>query len=223
MDKRKIFLWFVTMIISIITLLIIVKLVFKTENINEGKFRVLDVLITSTAELTDKTSQNGHWSLNISQKNMLSMLIKAGIDANIDRVYVTEAKVNKNKNILFYPLNSEIRLYLNNKKQDMDIEYIIDDAGNIKFDFIVLNENLLKNWEVPENVKEIICDGRIFEIAGLDIDDIEFTLSFNLNILEKNGKNNVLKVELDIPSEELLMNGAYVQRLSTRDFKFKLK
>lgn len=223
MDKRKIFFWFVTVMVSIIILLIIVKLVFKSGNVNEGKFRVVDALITSTAELTDKTSQNGHWSLNISQKNMLCILIKAGKDTSIERMYITDAKVTGNKNILFYLLNSEIRLELTRKKQEMDIEYVIDDNGNIKLEFIVLNENILKNWKVPENVKEIICDGRMFEMAGLGVDDLEFTLSFNLNILEKNGKRNILKVKQHIPSEELLVNGAEVKRLPISDFKFKVK
>ena len=223
MDKRKIFWWFVTVIVAIIILLIIVKLVFKSGSVNEGKFRVVDALITSTAELTDKTSQNGHWSLNISQKNMLSILIKAGKDASIEKMYITDAKVTGNKNILFYLLNSETRLGLTRKKQEMDIEYVIDDNGNIKLEFIALNENILKNWKVPENVKEIICDGRIFETAGLDIDDLGFTLSFNLNILEKNGKTNILKVKQDIPNKELLINGADVRRLPTSEFKFKVK
>lgn len=223
MGKRQIFWGLLMGVISIIAFVIIVKLIFKSDNVNEGKFRIADALLASSAELTDKTTQNGKWSLNISQKNVLALLINVGKDAKIDKIYATDVKIDENKNILFYILNSETRLELNRKKQEMDIEYVIDDNGQIKLEFIALNENILKNWQVPDSVKEIICDGRIFKTAGISLEDLQFTLSFDLNILEKNGKNNVVKVNLELPSEELVINGADVRKLSKSDFKFKVK
>lgn len=223
MDKRKIFGVLLTIILSVIALFFVVKLVFRTDKINEGKFRIADVILTSTAELTDKTEQNGSWSLNISQKNLLSMLIAAGSDASIERIYLSDLKVTGNRSIVFYLSNSENRIELSRKKQELDVEYILDDSNQIKLEFIALNENVVKNWIVPESLKEIICDGRIFETAGLALDDLEYTLSFKLSIVETNGKTNTLKVKLDVPKEELVTSGADVRRLSLTDFKFKVK
>jgi len=223
MDKRKIFNIFITIIISIILLLLVIKLVFRTDKINEGKFRVVDALLTSTAELTDKTKENDAWSLNVSQKNVLSILIDKSIDSNIQKIYLSDIKVTDNKKIVFYLLNSENRIELNRKKQEMEIEYALDENGNIKLEFVALNENVLKNWIIPHTLKEIICDGRIFETAGVNFEDLEYTLAFKLNIVETNGKINELKVELDLPNEELVINGADVRRLDRTDFKFKVK
>jgi len=223
MEKRKIFVILITIILAILALLLVVKLVFRTDKINEGKFRVADVILTSTAELTDKTKQNDVWSLNISQKNLLSMLIAVGSEANIDKIYLSDIKVTGNKNIVFYLLNSENRIELSRKKQDLEVEYVFDENGNIKLEFVALNENIVKNWTVPETLKEIICDGRIFETAGISLEELEYTLSFKLNIVEANGKINELKVKLNLPNEELVINGADVRRLDRTDFKFKVK
>ena len=223
MEKRKIFWVLLTMILAIILLLLVVKFVFKTEKINEGKFRVSDVILTSTAEITDKTKKNATWSLNVSQKNLLSILINAGSEANISRIYLSDLRVTKGKNIVFYLLNSENRIELNRKKQELDLEYELDEENNIKFEFVALNENIMKNWVVPDTINEIICDGRIFEKAQISVGDLKYTLKFKLNIVEANGKTNTLKVSLDMPNEELVINGADVRRLSTNTFKFKVK
>lgn len=223
MDKRKIFELLLTIILAVISLFFVVKLVFRTDKINEGKFRVADVILTSTAELTDKTEQNNTWSLNISQKNLLSMLIAVGSDASIDRIYLSDLKVTGDRSIVFYLLGSENRLELNRKKQELEVEYTLNENNQIKLEFIALNENIVKNWIVPESLKEIICDGRIFETAGVSLKDLEYTLSFKLNIVETSGKTNTLKIKLDVPNEELVTSGADVRRLSLTDFKFKVK
>lgn len=223
MDKRKIFEILLTLFFSVITLVIVIKLVFKTENINAGKFRVSDVILTSSAELEDKTKQNNVWSLNVSQKNLISILINVANEAKIDRIYISEAKVSNNKKIVFYVLNNENRIELNKKKQDLEVDYTLNDDNTIKIELVALNENILKNWHVPETIKEIICDGRIFNTAGLTLSDLEFELSFKLNIVETDGKINSVKVKLKVPNEELVLNGADVRRLDKTDFKFKVK
>lgn len=223
MEKRKIFEILLTIFLSVIALIIVVKLVFKTDNINEGKFKVTDAILTSTAELTDKTKQNEVWSLNISQRNLLSILIQAASEANIDRIYISDAKVTNNKKIVFYLLNSENRIELNKKKQELEVDYTLEENNTIKLEFVALNENIVKNWLVPETIKEIICDGRIFEMAGITLNDLKYTLKFTLNIVETNGKTNELKIEIELPKQELVTKGADVRRLSTNDFKFKVK
>ena len=223
MEKRKIFEILLTILFSAIALVVVIKLVFKSDSINEGRFRISDVILTSTAELEDKTKQNNIWSLNISQKNVLSMLINTASESNIERIYISDAKVTNNKQIAFYVLNNENRIELNKKKQELEVDWTLNEDNTIKLELVALNENILKNWEVPETTKEIICDGRIFESAGLTLSDLEFEMSFKLNIIEKNGKTNTVKVRLDLPSEELVLNGADIRRLNRNDFKFRVK
>ena len=44
MDKQKIFYYFLTVILCVIALNLTLKLVFKTDQINQGKFRVTDAV-----------------------------------------------------------------------------------------------------------------------------------------------------------------------------------
>ena len=88
-------------------------------------------------------------------------------------------------------------------------------------ELIIINENILKNWAIPEGVNEIIYDGRIFTTANMNLKDIQFKIRFDLVITESTGKTNTMKVEMKLPDEKLLVNGADVRRLDVYDFKFK--
>ncbi len=224
MDKQKIFYVLLTLLLSVISLIIVVKLVLKNDDINQGKFRVTDVILSSSAELTNKAEETdvAHWRLNVSNKNVLAMLLTASSESKISKIYLTDIKVSGKRPITFSMASSEQKLELTNKKQELEIEYVLDENNQIKLEFVALNENILKDWVVPESIKEIICDGRIFTTAGLTLRDISFDLSFKLNILETTGKNNTLNVKLELPSKELLENGADVRRLDASDFKFKV-
>jgi hypothetical protein len=222
MEKRTVFYILLTIILSILAFVITLKLVFRTDEINEGKFRVVDVIVTSEAVLTDKTAENDVWSLNISNRNVLSMLINKTEDAKISKIYLSDIKVKANNPIAFYMLDNEAKLTLTNAPQKLDVEYALEENGQIKLEMVALNENVLKNWIVPEGINEIICDGRIFNMAGLSLKDIQFDLKFKLNIVEEMGKINILPVDIEFPAEELLKNGVDIRRLDRTEFKFKV-
>ncbi len=222
MDKQKIFYYFLTVILCIIAFNLTLKLVFKTDQINEGKFRVTDAVLLSEVQLVDKTTTENGWSLNVSQNNRLTFLITPMSSATVKRIYITDLKVKGGQDIVFYVKDNETRLTLNRLPQTLDIEYVIDENGQIKIDLIALNENVLKNWVVPEHIKEIRCDGKIFETAGISLNTIKFDLSFKLNIAEENGKVNTMKVNMTLPNDRLEENGVDVIKLPTNQFKFKV-
>lgn len=223
MKKQKIFIVLLTLIISILLLVVVINLVFKKDTVNEGKCRVTDVILTSSAELENKSEANEKWSIDLSQRNKLSFLITTATDINISRVYLKDLKVKGTDKVVFEQLNSEIKVNLSSEKQDLDLEYTLDENDLMKIELLAINENILKNWEIPEDTKEIVYDGRLLKDVGMSIKDIEFKLSFKLCIEEKTGKTNEMKVEMKLPNEELIENGADVRRLSTKDFKFKVK
>lgn len=222
MNKKKIFWILMTILIAIALLIIVINLVFKSDKVNEGKFRMSDVIITSSAELANKTEKNGVWSIDLSQKNKLSLLITAAAGAEIDKIYLSDITASKN-NVIFSELDNENKLMLNSEEKNLDVEYIVDENNQILLEFIALRENILKDWVVPETIKQIVYDGRMIATAGLQLENIQFKLKFKLNIVESTGKTNVMKVELTFPNEQLITNGVDVRRLSLSDFKFKVK
>lgn len=221
MDKKKIFWVLITLVISVILLVVVINLVFKKDTVNEGKFRVSDVILTSSAELANKTEKNGVWSIDLSQRNKLSMLVTAATGVQIDRIYLSDITVNKG-NVVFSQLDNENKITLSSKPQDLAVEYTLDEKGQILLEFVALNENILKDWGIPEDTKQIVYDGRMVKTAGMELKDIQFKLKFKLNIVEKTGKTSTMKVELKLPNEELVINGADVRRLALKDFKFKV-
>lgn len=221
MDKKKIFWVLMTLVISVLLLIVVINVVFKKDTVNEGKFRVSDVILTSSAELTNKTEKNGVWSIDLSQRNKLSMLVTAATGVEIDRIYLSDVTSNNGK-VIFSQLDNESKLALDNKGQQLAVEYTLDENNQMLLEFVALNENVLKDWIVPESTKQIVYDGRMLNTAGIKLQDIQFKLKFKLHIVESTGKTNTMKVELLLPNEQLVANGADVRRLSLSDFKFKV-
>ena len=222
MEKRKIFWWLITVGIAMLLLLVAIKLIFKSDGVNEGKYRVSDVILTSQAEVENKTSVNNTWSIDLSQNNKLSMLMVAAEDSEIESIKLEDISASKG-NVVIYQTGHENKLNITEENNQLDIEYKPDENGRILVELNILNENILKNYTVPEGTNEIVYDGRIFNTAGLGLKDIKFNISFKLVITEKTGKENVMKVKLTLPYEELLTEGASVRRLDLSGFKFKVK
>ena len=222
MEKKKIFWWLVTAGVAMVILLIAVKLLFKSDSVNEGKFRVSDAILTSSAKVENKTNLNQKWSIDLSQNNKLSMLLVASENAEIDSIFIDDISTSKD-NIVIYQVENENKMRITEENNKMDIEYTLDENGQILVELNILNENILKNYVIPEGTNEIVYDGRIFKTAGLGLKDIKFKISFKLIITEKTGKSNVMKVKLTLPYEELLKDGASVRRLDLSNFRFKVK
>ena len=221
MDKKKIFWVLMTLVISVVLLIVVINLVFKKDTVNEGKFRVSDVILTSSAELTNKTEKNGVWSIDLSQRNKLSMLVTAATGVEINKIYLSDVTASRG-NVVFSQLDNESKITLSSSLQDLAVEYVVDENNQILLEFVALNENILKDWTIPDTTKQIVYDGRMITDAGLTLKDVQFKLKFKLNIVESTGKTNTMKVKLLLPNEELLINGADVRRLSLSDFKFKV-
>lgn len=223
MDKQKTFWTLITIIVAIVFLFVVINVVFKSDSVNEGKFRVTDAILTSTAELANKSDINGTWSINVSQRNMLSLLISAASESEIAKVYLSDISVSGNNSVVVSQLDKEVKSVLNNGEDSLELDYSLTEEKQMLLELVFLNENILKNWNVPESIKEIVYDGRIFRTAGMKLNDVQIKLQFKLNIVEKIGKTNVLKVKMILPNEELLTTGADVRKLPLIDFKFRVK
>ena len=221
MNKKNIFWILITIVISVILLIFVINVVFKKDTVNQGKFRVSDVILTSTAELANKTQKNGVWSIDLSQKNKLSMLINAASTVEIDKIYLSEITASK-AGVVFSEYNNENKIVLDRTKKELNVEYVLDENNQILLEFVAINENVLKDWAVPDDMKQIVYDGRMITDANIAFEDVQFKLKFKLNIVETTGKINTMKVELLLPNSELVSNGADVRRLSLSDFKFKV-
>ena len=237
MKKNEKLIRFIIFIISVsITVLLVFLILDTTGKINQGKFRINDFVITSIAkvdEVQDKTEADAEikslsdFKLNITQSNDLTFLI-AKID-DLDKVEITNIYLDNIK--LSYPkIKGDLFLYQDNENKinllDKNIKYDlvkIDTDGQYLVNFKIDNFNCIQNAVLPENTSTITFDGSIFNILNFKISDINFKISFNLNVVDSSGKINICSVNIDMPNESLIKDGMVIIKEDLSKYNFYLK
>lgn len=219
-NGKKVFFVLVSLIVAAVILVFLIKLLFVNNKINQGKFRVSDALLTSVAEFIDKSDETGKWSYDVWQNNVLTLLINTS-DTEISRAFISDVQSFRN-GIELSQKDSEITL-LSDSQGELDLLSDVSDDGTVIYEINITNKKALESFEVPEDITEITHDATFFAYAGIDEEDLTFSISFNLNIQETNGNENVMKVELDLPQGDITQTGTNVTRLDLNNFVFKLK
>lgn len=227
MNKNKFFTAVITVGVSAIILLVIFNVIFNNSSkINQGKFRISDTILTSVVELEDKAELENEWKFDISQNNKISMLIKADKNAEVKEVYLEKVKV-KSKN--------DVSIYVEQDKYEVNYEYtkIKDKKVNIYteetqdgiylVEFNVKNEDVVSDFNIPDETKELRHDGTILNLAKVSISDIVFTLKYNLVIVESGGQINRCKILIEMPNSKIITEGLSVERLDSSKFNFKVE
>lgn len=217
-NGKKIFGVLLMIILSAVVLAILIKLLFTNSKINQGRFRVTDALVTSSAEFVDKSEGTGKWMYDVSQTNTLSLLINTS-GAKISRAYITDAKVAKS-GVEINEKDSDIHI-LCNTNDTLELATNMQDSDTVVYDINITNRNVLENFEIPEDITEIKHDASIFNLAGVKNEDLTFTISFTFNMQEENGKLSTMKVTLELPCANIVQSGVYVEKLNIENFVFK--
>jgi len=226
MDKNKFFTVIITVVISVVILLIIVNTIFNdNSDVNQGNFRVSDTILTSIVELEDKAQSAEEWKFDISQKNKISMLIQTVGDASIKEVYLEKVKVSSKNDIHIYIEQDNYGLSykyedIKNKKINIYTEEKAEGAYLIEFD--INNEDVVLDFNIPDDVKEIRHDGTILNMAQIPVSKIKFGVKYNLVIVQGQDRINTCKVELELPNEKIITDGFSTERLNSSDFNFKV-
>ena len=226
MNKNKFFMAVITMAIAAVILFVIINIVFGSNNkINQGNFRVSDFLITSIVELEDKSEEASDWKFDVSQSNKISILLQTSSDSKIKEAYLEEFKVSSKNDVSIYVEQDKYDAYykyedVKNKKINIYTEEREDGSYLVEFD--ITNEDVLSNYSIPEDIKEIRYDGTILNIAKIPVSSIDFKVKYNLVLVEDNGKTNTCKIELSVPNSKILTEGQSVERLDISGFNFKV-
>lgn len=198
--------------------------------INQGVFRTNDVLITSLVTVEEKQEEQeesmiSDFLLDLSQKNVLSLLIPK--ESEINDIYIDNIKIkypikmgqmyltqpNRNDKII---LNEDIKKEkVNIYTQEKEEQYLVE----IEID----NMNFAKDVKVPEDTKVVRFDGTLISLTGMDVKDLMFEVSFDLNIEDKSNKLSACSIDLKLPDYELANAGIEVKRENLNDYVFFLK
>ena len=225
MKKNKFFTAIITLVISAVMLIVIVNLIFNNSKINQGNFRVSDAILTSIVELEDKAESSTEWKYDISQNNKVSILVKPNENASIKEVYLEKIKIKSKNDVSIYLEQEEYDVsykYKNISNGKVNIYTEETEEGNYLIEFNINNEDVVANFNVPNDIKEIRHDGTILNIANIAISDITFNVKYNLIIVENNGQINKCKIEIKMPDSKVATEGLFVERLNTSEFNFKV-
>ncbi len=227
MNKSKFFTAIITIGISVIILLVIFNYLFNNSSkINQGKFRISDTILTSVVELEDKAELENEWKFDISQNNKISMLIKTDKGIGIKEVYLEKVKVKSKNDVSIYIEQDKYELsYEYGKIKDRKVNIYTEETqdGIYLIEFDVKNEDIISNFNIPEEIKELRHDGTILNIAKVSISDIVFTLKYNLVIVENGGQINKCKILIEMPNSKIITEGLSVERLDCSKFNFKVE
>lgn len=227
MEKKNVIKLIVIIGISIFIVMVISKYLFdNTGIINQGNFRVNDLVVESSLDIVqdqeDNVSELSNMVLDISQNNTLKLLIAKNIQiesANISNIKLTSpVKVgNMSINQTGYELVSDI-----NEDTIINI-YPEEKLDQSYIELNVNNNNCITNVSVPSQTNVVKFDGTILNLLNQNIDELKFDLSFDLNIYDSDGVKNTCKFNLKVPDNTLKDNGISFNRMSVSDYIFKVK
>lgn len=221
MKREQFFKICIVCLISIILLIGIYKIITTSLKVNQGKYRVADVVVTSTADIVSRTEENAYLSFDASQKNTISLLIVPS-DAKTESISLENVTITgKNNSIYISQKDREEVLVSDIQVLPIDVQYRED--GNILLELEITNQNILTNKKLEDNVEELRYDGRVFKDAGLTLQDLALDIDFDVKIVEENGTENILNVEMNTPNEKFLTEGYHVERMDLGSFVFKTK
>ena len=166
-----------------------------TGRINQGFFRTNDVLIKSMVSVEEKQDNKeqsliSDLKLDLSQKNVISMLIPK--EEEIKEIYVDNIKLKSPKTVgqmyLTQPNVSDkviINQDIKNEKvniytEEKDNQYLVE----IEID----NSNFARDVKVPESTRVVRFDGTLISLTGMNVEDLMFKISLDLNIVDKQDK-----------------------------------
>lgn len=219
----KKFLFFITIVISlIIVAFIIIK--YDAEGEKTLPFSISKILLVSTVNGDIVDDPNNIWNINITQVNDVYMYIDKTqeTDETIKEIKLEKFIINTMpqkgnvkllrptgdlSNLYTYSeqdyLNSEI-VYQGSAIDDMKSLEIANNGGVLGFRFALDD---LGNYISNEN-QEIIYDGNLLKNLGISLEEIKFSVSFDIIITTSDDINYKGTINLEMPIDTIIEEGS---------------
>lgn len=227
MNKKKL-IFFVIIVSLVITVLVAMMLLDTTGNVNQGNFRINDMVINSYAKINEKDTNESAENISdltfsLSQKNKIDILVAKNIDAS--KIYIDNIRFNepiKKGNLNIYQTGTEQKYELNNELKSIEITPIEKD-GQYHIELNIDNLDFMDDVKAPEDTKKITFDGTFLNDLNIKADDLKMYFECKLKIVDLTGKISECNFKFKFPSEDLLINGISVLRQDISKYNFILK
>ena len=228
MDKVKGIAIIIVAIVSVIVTVLVANILLDTTGkVNQGNFRISDVVVRSSADVKEVQDENielkklSDMIFDITQTNQISILIDPNVKASSIRI--------ENLNISDPALKGNMQIYqTKDKKYDVTPELKSIDLDLQKeeekyvVNLYINNNNVLTNQKVDETVETIQYDATMFKTLGYDISSLKFNVSFDLLITDESGNTVKTSISLNMPTDETVEAGMSILKQDTSNYIFTI-
>ena len=228
MDKVKGIAIIIIAIVSVIvTVLVANVLLDTTGKVNQGNYRISDVIVRSSADVKEVQDENVELTklsdmiFDITQTNQISILIDPNVKASSIRI--------ENLNISDPALKGNMQIYQTKDKKydvtpelksiDLDLQ---QEEEKYVVNLYINNNNVLTNQKVDETVETIQYDATMFKTLGYDISSLKFNVSFDLLITDESGNTVKTSISLNMPTDETVEAGMSILKQDTSNYIFTI-
>lgn len=228
MDKVKGIAIIIVAIVSVIVTVLVANILLDTTGkVNQGNFRISDVVVRSSADVKEVQDENielkklSDMIFDITQTNQISILIDPNVKARSIRI--------ENLNISDPALKGNMQIYqTKDKKYDVTPELKSIDLDLQKeeekyvVNLYINNNNVLTNQKVDETVETIQYDATMFKTLGYDISSLKFNVSFDLLITDESENTVKTSISLNMPTDETVEAGMSILKQDTSNYIFTI-
>lgn len=228
MDKVKGIAIIIVAIVSVIVTVLVANILLDTTGkVNQGNFRISDLVVRSSADVKEVQDENielkklSDMIFDITQTNQISILIDPNVKASSIRI--------ENLNISDPALKGNIQIYQTKDKKydvtpelksiDLDLQ---QEEEKYVVNLYINNNNVLTNQKVDETVETIQYDATMFKTLGYDISSLKFNVSFDLLITDESGNTVKTSISLNMPTDETVEAGMSILKQDTSNYIFTI-
>ena len=228
MDKVKGIAIIIVAIVSVLVTVLVANILLDTTGkVNQGNFRISDVVVRSSADVKEVQDENielkklSDMIFDITQTNQISILIDPNVKASSIRI--------ENLNISDPALKGNMQIYQTKDKKydvtpelksiDLDLQ---QEEEKYVVNLYINNNNVLTNQKVDETVETIQYDATIFKTLGIDISSLKFNVSFDLLITDESGNTVKTSISLNMPTDETVEAGMSILKQDTSNYIFTI-
>lgn len=228
MDKVKGIAIIIVAIVSVIVTVLVANILLDTTGkVNQGNFRISDVVVRSSADVKEVQDENielkklSDMIFDITQTNQISILIDPNVKASSIRI--------ENLNISDPALKGNMQIYQTKDKKydvtpelksiDLDLQ---QEEEKYVVNLYINNNNVLTNQKVDETVETIQYDATMFKTLGIDISSLKFNVSFDLLITDESGNTVKTSISLNMPTDETVEAGMSILKQDTSNYIFTI-
>ena len=228
MDRVKGMAIIIVAIVSVIVTVLVANILLDTTGkVNQGNFRISDVIVKSSADVKEVQDENiqinklSDFIFDISQTNEISVLINPNVKAigiRVENLTVSDPALKGTMEIYQkedkkYNITPELNT-INLDLEQEDEKYVVNLHIN--------NNNVLINQKVADDVETIQYDAAIFKTLGVDVSLLKFNVSFDLLIDDENGNTVKTTIVLNMPTDETVETGMSILKQDTSNYIFTI-